>query len=166
MTARVLITNDDGVSAPGIRALAAGLSGASTDRLRSARVGRWSGGCGERVVQGAADRLAAAQTLAERHGAFVVLKGSGSIVARPGGVPGINASGSAALATAGTGDVLAGWIGGTWSATADDESLHEALLRAVAQHGAAGETFGARPALAGDLVAALARGNLVPERWV
>lgn len=58
-----------------------------------------------------ADRLAAARQLSERFGAICVLKGSGTVISAPGQVPLINASGNAALATAGTGDVLAGMIG-------------------------------------------------------
>ena len=46
----------------------------------------------------------------------VVLKGSGSVIAAPGAAPLINPTGNAALASAGTGDVLAGWIGGAWAA--------------------------------------------------
>ena len=57
------------------------------------------------------DRLAAAQSLSDRFAAICVLKGSGSVISAPGRMPMINASGNAALATAGTGDVLAGMIG-------------------------------------------------------
>jgi ADP-dependent NAD(P)H-hydrate dehydratase / NAD(P)H-hydrate epimerase len=46
----------------------------------------------------------------------VLLKGSGSVIAAPGQTSWINASGNARLASAGTGDVLAGWIGGLWAA--------------------------------------------------
>jgi NAD(P)H-hydrate repair Nnr-like enzyme with NAD(P)H-hydrate dehydratase domain len=47
----------------------------------------------------------------------VLLKGSGSVIAAPGqSAPRINATRQrTALATAGTGDVLAGWIGGMWA---------------------------------------------------
>ena len=58
-----------------------------------------------------ADRLAAACQLAERFQCTVVLKGSGTVIATPGELPRINASGNALLATAGTGDVLAGMVG-------------------------------------------------------
>jgi len=58
-----------------------------------------------------ADRLGAAQKLADRFGAVVVLKGSGTVVAAPGALPSINLSGNARLASAGTGDVLAGMVG-------------------------------------------------------
>jgi hydroxyethylthiazole kinase-like uncharacterized protein yjeF len=70
-------------------------------------------GCRSDEVQ--ADRLRAAQSLAQQFGATVVLKGSGTVVTAPGELPRINGSGNAALATAGTGDVLAGWIGGMWA---------------------------------------------------
>lgn len=63
------------------------------------------------------NRLQAAQALVDRYSAVVVLKGSGTVVARPEALPSINPSGNAALSSAGTGDVLAGWIGGAWSAT-------------------------------------------------
>ena len=55
------------------------------------------------------DRLAAAKALSDRLGATVLLKGSGTVIAAPTGVPWVNSSGNAALATAGSGDVLAGW---------------------------------------------------------
>lgn len=73
-------------------------------------------GCTAAAVQ--QDRLAAAQALADRHGCTVLLKGSGSVVAAPGVLPSINPTGNAMLASAGTGDVLAGWIGGLWSTQA------------------------------------------------
>ncbi len=78
-----------------------------------------------------ADRLHSAQTLADRFGAVVVLKGSGSVVATPAQRPVINSSGNARLATAGTGDVLAGWIGGCWSGHADDNAPSTAAQVAI-----------------------------------
>ncbi|WP_040437183.1 ADP-dependent NAD(P)H-hydrate dehydratase, partial [Melaminivora alkalimesophila] len=58
-----------------------------------------------------ADRLGAAAELAARSGCTVVLKGSGSIIAAPDGVPRLNPTGNARLASPGTGDILAGLIG-------------------------------------------------------
>ncbi|MDM0031121.1 NAD(P)H-hydrate dehydratase [Variovorax sp. J22P271] len=66
---------------------------------------------GTRTAQVQADRLGAAARLAARFGAVVVLKGSGTVVAAAGELPVINPSGNARLATAGTGDVLAGMVG-------------------------------------------------------
>jgi hydroxyethylthiazole kinase-like uncharacterized protein yjeF len=54
-----------------------------------------------------ANRLAAANELAS---CVAVLKGSGTVTAAPGELPVINFTGNARLATAGTGDVLAGMI--------------------------------------------------------
>lgn len=83
-----------------------------------------------------AHRLQAAQTLADRFGACCVLKGSGSVVAAPGAVPTINFSGNAALATAGTGDVLAGMIGSALAPPGlRDEQVLDRVAAAVHQHG-------------------------------
>jgi hydroxyethylthiazole kinase-like uncharacterized protein yjeF len=65
-----------------------------------------------------ADRLSAAQRLADQFACTVLLKGSGSVITAPAQVPVINPSGNARLASAGTGDVLAGWMAGLWSAAA------------------------------------------------
>lgn len=91
-----------------------------------------------------AHRLHAAQTLAERLGCVVVLKGSGSVVAAPGRTPHINPTGNNLLACAGTGDVLAGMLGAYWASrhsasAAAHETVSEAAWRsatlAVYQHG-------------------------------
>lgn len=70
-------------------------------------------GVGAAAVQ--SDRLAAARALAQRFRAVVALKGSGTVIAAPGRTTVINSTGNSRLATAGTGDVLAGWAGGCWS---------------------------------------------------
>ncbi len=57
-------------------------------------------------------RLEAARGLAGRLGVFLVLKGAGTVVAGPDGRMAINTSGNYLLATAGSGDVLSGIIGG------------------------------------------------------
>lgn len=58
-----------------------------------------------------AHRLDTATRLAKRFNAHVILKGSGSVIASPDGALFINVSGNPALATAGSGDVLAGLCG-------------------------------------------------------
>jgi NAD(P)H-hydrate repair Nnr-like enzyme with NAD(P)H-hydrate dehydratase domain len=62
----------------------------------------------------------------------VVLKGSGSVIASPNQAPVINGSGNARLATAGTGDVLAGLIG---AYIAREEDTLKATCQAVFAHG-------------------------------
>ena len=98
-----------------------------------------------------ADRLQAARTLAERFGCAVVLKGSGTVVAAPGQVPSINPTGSARLATGGTGDVLAGMVAAALAAGA---GAFEGACAAVYRHGALADAWPAgRPLSAGALAA-------------
>jgi NAD(P)H-hydrate repair Nnr-like enzyme with NAD(P)H-hydrate dehydratase domain len=64
------------------------------------------------------------------------LKGAGSVIARPDGLAVINVTGGPALATAGTGDVLAGLCG---ALLAQRWPAWEAALAAVWLHGAAAD---------------------------
>ena len=59
-----------------------------------------------------ADRVEAVRDLAERWGAVLLLKGMPSVVGLPDGRVLIGPSGQPALATAGTGDTLAGTVAG------------------------------------------------------
>lgn len=85
-----------------------------------------------------ADRLAAARQLALQLNVIVVLKGSGTVIAAPDGAVVINTSGGPALATAGTGDVLAGLCG---SLLAQGWNEWDAALGAVWLHGAAADAL-------------------------
>jgi hydroxyethylthiazole kinase-like uncharacterized protein yjeF len=104
------------------------------------------------------DRLAAAQVLSQRLGVTTVLKGSGTVVCAVGALPTVNPSGNGALATPGSGDVLAGWIGGTWAQQPQALPAHVAA-GAVWQHGHAADLHARRwptaPILASALVQAL-----------
>lgn len=116
-------------------------------------------GCDTAEVQ--RDRLAAAQSLADRYACSAVLKGSGSVIASPVKVPRINSTGNASLATAGTGDVLAGWLGGRWAQQARGDEAATAFRvarQAVAEHGAAAEPPPRDALLASDLIERLYRG--------
>jgi ADP-dependent NAD(P)H-hydrate dehydratase / NAD(P)H-hydrate epimerase len=75
---------------------------------------RLAGSTDAALVQ--ADRLIHAEQLAARYGCVVLLKGSGTVIAAPNQITIINPTGNARLASAGTGDVLAGWLGGLWAA--------------------------------------------------
>ncbi len=85
-----------------------------------------------------------AQQLADKFGCVAVLKGSGTVIAAPGQTPIINPTGNTRLSTAGTGDLLAGMLGGTWSARAASmdntaKSLQELTSQVVYAHGALAE---------------------------
>ena len=95
------------------------------------------------------DRLTAAQTLSHRFGCIVVLKGSGTIVAAPERVPMINPTGNARLATAGTGDVLAGMVGAQLAAGLNG---FDAACHAVYQHGLQADEWPANSALTASLL--------------
>lgn len=82
-----------------------------------------------------ADPLGSAADLAERFGAVVVLKGAGSVVAAPDGRLAVSTRGHPGMAVGGTGDVLAGALGGLL-ATGE---LFERTCAAVYLHGRAGE---------------------------
>lgn len=97
-----------------------------------------------------ADRLGAATALAERFGCTVVLKGSGTVVCTPDQVPSINPTGNGRLATAGTGDVLAGQLG---ALLARGFSAHEAAVAAVWRHGQLANQWSAGSALTADSLA-------------
>ncbi len=101
-----------------------------------------------------ADRPGAARALAAAFGAVVVLKGSGTLIASPDGRMAVNATGNARLASAGTGDVLAGWLGGHWARSG--ASAQNAAGAAVFRHGLAAEQAAGRgPLLAADLIGAM-----------
>lgn len=66
-----------------------------------------------------AARLASAREAADRSGAIVVLKGDDTVIAHPSGSVAVNDVAAPALATAGTGDVLAGATGALLAAGAE-----------------------------------------------
>lgn len=103
-----------------------------------------------------ADRIAAAHKLSRQLQAGVVLKGSGSVVAFVDSVPWINPTGNARLGTAGSGDVLAGWLGGLWAQQPDTNGSHAAQA-ATWLHGLAAEAGDPRlPLRAADLIEQMA----------
>jgi hydroxyethylthiazole kinase-like uncharacterized protein yjeF len=97
------------------------------------------------------DRLGAVQAAAVNTGAVVLLKGRATIIAAPDGRAAINAHAAPWLATAGSGDVLAGMIA---ALLAQGHPLFEAACAATWLHGEAGRRLGPG-GIADDLVASL-----------
>jgi NAD(P)H-hydrate epimerase len=103
-------------------------------------------------------RLATARDAAKEWGQVVVLKGAHTVVASPGGPAAVSPYANPGLASAGTGDVLAGAVAGL---LAQGASPFEAACCGVYLHAAAAE--GLRPEMgdagliAGDLLVELPR---------
>jgi hydroxyethylthiazole kinase-like uncharacterized protein yjeF len=88
------------------------------------------------------DRVAAAVGLAQRLGVVVLLKGDRTVIGTPDGTAWANPTGTPSLATAGTGDVLAGLLGSLLAAgvPADRAAVAAAFVHGLAAHDAAGRT--------------------------
>jgi len=100
------------------------------------------------------DRLQAAHHMAQLFACTIVLKGSGTVIAQVGQTPVINPTGNARLATAGTGDVLAGIVGARW---AQGLSAFDAACAGVFEHGQVADLFSG-PTLTAGTLAQLIRG--------
>ena len=96
------------------------------------------------AIQVQNDRLSAAHELVRRFACTVVVKGSGTVIASPGQCPALNPSGNGRLATAGTGDVLAGMVGAN---LATGLTAFDAACQAVYAHGDRADTWPANMSL-------------------
>lgn len=112
--------------------------------LEAARLLGWT------TQQVQADRLYAAKDLSDRFGCTTVLKGSGTVICAPGETPVINTTGNARLATAGTGDVLAGMVG---ALLAQGASAFNAACNAVYHHGELADQWPGTPTLTASALA-------------
>jgi NAD(P)H-hydrate epimerase len=113
--------------------------------------------CGMSTAEVQRDRIGVARQFAMTRGVVLVLKGARTVCALPGGDVYVNPTGNAGMATAGSGDVLAGIIG---ALLAQGLSAAQAATLGVYRHGAAGDRAAAvRPAphslVAGDILAHL-----------
>ncbi|MDH3599963.1 MAG: NAD(P)H-hydrate dehydratase [Candidatus Tectomicrobia bacterium] len=98
-------------------------------------------------------RLDIAYDFARDYGVYVVLKGAGTVIYAPDGRRSINPTGNAAMATAGTGDVLAGLIG---ALLCQNMTPLQAAQCGVYLHGLAGDRvrdrLGGSGLIASDLI--------------
>jgi NAD(P)H-hydrate epimerase len=98
--------------------------------------------CGLSVDEIKSDPLKTAKDFATRYNVTVLLKGARTVIAAPDGTAYINISGCAALAKAGSGDVLAGIIAGLIAqqgAGLTEQTVTEAAALGAFLHGRAGE---------------------------
>ena len=100
-------------------------------------------------------------------GCYIILKGRHTMLATPSGDCFINLTGNITLATAGSGDILAGYIAGHLAQRYDMET---ACKRAICFHGYAGdlllETHGTRGAIGRDILSKLGQMEVETSRLV
>ena len=107
------------------------------------------------VVEVQSDRFAAARAIARQYGGATVLKGAGTLIQPAEGMPVVCAVGNPGMATAGSGDVLAGVIAALIAQGLDVEA---AAVAGVCAHACAGDIAareGERGLIARDIMAAL-----------
>jgi NAD(P)H-hydrate epimerase len=137
------------VDADGLTALGVAATGLTPSTVLTPHDGEYERLAGEPPGP---DRLAATRSLAERTGAVVLLKGPATVVAHPDGRVLVTTTGDARLATAGTGDVLAGVIA---ALCARGIEPFEAAAAGGFLHGLAADLGWREGLVAGDVVALL-----------
>jgi hydroxyethylthiazole kinase-like uncharacterized protein yjeF len=126
------------VDADGLNALAGSSFRADAElRVLTPHPGEMARLCGVETSEVQRDRLGIARRFAAERNVVVVLKGDRTITAFPGGRAWINPTGSPALATGGTGDILTGLIAGLLAQFPN--CAEQAVVAAVWLHGRAGE---------------------------
>ena len=135
---RPLVLDADALTAlaPAAEQLVPALRLAPAPRILTPHLGEMSRLTGQTPEELEARRIDTAHGWAMRWGVTLVLKGAPTVVASPTGRVSVNPTGSAALATAGTGDVLTGMI---VALLAQGLAPFDAARLAVHVHGLAGE---------------------------
>lgn len=108
---------------------------------------------GKTVAEIQQNRISTARDFAKTYRVITVLKGAYTVVAMPSGSVYINTTGNEGMATAGSGDMLAGMIA---AFLANGVYPEKAVLTAVCLHGVAGdktaEKLGVRSILTSDMI--------------
>jgi NAD(P)H-hydrate epimerase len=135
------------VDADGINAFAGRVEEAADRKAdlvltpHAGELGRLLGRSSDEVI---ADRLGCVRDAAEAASASVLLKGAPTLVAEPGGDVRVVTTGTPALATAGTGDVLAGVIAAFVARGGTHPRMDDAATAGAYVHGLAGRLAGER----------------------
>ncbi len=146
------------VDADGLTALVghlASLKEARGPRLLTPHPGEAARLLGRSAAEVQADRIESARRLAGETGAWIALKGAGTVVVSPEGESAVNPTGNPGMATGGMGDVLTGVAGGFLAQGLAPEA---ALRVAVYLHGRAADRVAAARGEAGLLASEVADG--------
>jgi NAD(P)H-hydrate epimerase len=129
------------------------LKGHSAPLVISPHPGEMSRLTGKSITQIQKDRINIALEFAQEFNLVCILKGAPSVIAAPSGQAWINPTGNEGMATAGSGDVLTGLIGGFLAQGLMD--IDSAVLGCYV-HGKSGDlaydSLGSRGLLAGDIL--------------
>ncbi len=142
------------IDADALNVLGAGAIPSPAPRILTPHPGEMARLTGIPVERIQLDRVNVARSFAMERGVWLVLKGNRTLIASPAGAVSINPTGSPAMSTGGTGDVLTGMIAGLLAQHPNE--VGAVLRAAVWLHGRAGElaaaALGEMPVIAGDLL--------------
>jgi hydroxyethylthiazole kinase-like uncharacterized protein yjeF len=142
------------VDADGLNAVAGQLPRSSGLRVLTPHPGEMSRLAGMSTRDVLENRLSLARSFAQEHDIVLVLKGQRTLIAFPDGQVWINPTGTPAMGTGGTGDILTGLIAGLLGQFPTKQ--REAVLAAVWLHGYCGQLgaaeLGEKSLIATDLL--------------